>query len=62
MTTLRFTITGRYEAVPKHYDTKIAARMAEIDQASYDDREVSVEEVLSWADERDIQVRIEADS
>lgn len=61
MTTLKFTITGYWEADYSHYelDEEDAVQMANLDQEEYDEGGVSVYDVLDWAIDRDITVRIE---
>lgn len=61
MATLKFTIVGRYEADPKAYDTKNPHRMAEVDQDEVDSGSVSLGDLIEWAEDRDISVKIEPD-
>ncbi len=60
--TLKFTIVGRYEASSKDYDTSDPAAMAELDQDSYDSGEVTLHDLIEWASDRDMSVKIEAEA
>jgi hypothetical protein len=51
MVKLKATIIVVYEADSMHYgDTDNPQEMASIDQQSYDEHDISVEDILSWAE------------
>ena len=62
MTTLKFTIIGRYEAdVEDYQDASTEEEMADLDQDAVDSGEVSLLDVITWAADRDISVKIEVE-
>jgi hypothetical protein len=61
MATLKFTIVGRYEAEPGNYGSADPKIMASEDQEQIDDGDVGLADLIEWAGERDITVKIEAE-
>lgn len=66
MTTLKFTIIGRYEADPDHYGNDdlepTAEGMAALDQDEFDSGGISVHDVIEWAGAANVEVRFRPDS
>jgi hypothetical protein len=58
---LKFTIVGRYPAFAAVYGTGDPAAMARIDQQQLDSNTVGLADLIEWAGDADVQVRIEAE-
>lgn len=62
MATIKFTIIGRYEADPTNYEGDPTPQgMADQDADELATGGVSIADVIEWAEDRDLDVRFEAE-